>query len=251
ETVLMRARQGSGWYGLAGMRRFSLSPVWPEGEGIWIARPLLSETRAGLRAWLEGEGIGWIDDPSNANPAFERVRVRAQLSRPQTRRVLACQQGFARLRGIEDALLANWLGRDVRAAPEGFVQARFTGMPAERAARGLGVLIQCLAGRETPPRSESLQDLAARCLDPAGFRGATLGGVCLRPYRGELKLFAEPGVDQNAPAPAAVSARLTAFRRLFINSLQEFVADGGKESCLQGLVPILTSDPASVLRDLP
>ena len=251
ETVLMRARQGSGWYGLAGMRALSLSPVWPEGDGIWIARPLLTETRASLRGWLEGEGLGWIDDPSNVNPAFERVRVRSRLSSGLFQRTLACQRNFADLRRIEDAVLANWLGRDVDVMPDGIVRACLAGLTPERAARALGLLIQAIAGRETPPRTESLAGLAVRCLDPAGFRGATLGGVCLRPDRSGLTLFAEPGRGKIAPDSAAVARRITAFRRIFINSLQDFVADGGKESFLQGLVPIFTSNPVSAQRDLP
>ena len=253
ETVLMRARQGSGWYGLAGMRALSLSPVWPEGEGVWIARPLLGETREDLRTWLDGQGGGWIEDPSNTNPAFERVRVRARLaaSRALKDRTLACQQHFADLRRLEDALLANWLLRHVHIGADGTVIAHLADLPPERAARGLGVLLQCVAGRETPPRSEALLDLAARSLAVPAFRGATLGGVRLRPSWAGLKLAPEPGARQNPPSPEALTARINAFRRLFINSAQEFVAGAGKESFLQGLAPILTCNTVSIVRDLP
>lgn len=222
ETVLMRARQGSGWYGLAGMRRLSLSPVWPEGEGVWIARPLLGETREGLRDWLEGEGAAWIDDPSNTNPAFERIRVRRLLAGVEGlhARTLACQQRFARLRAVEDAFLANWL-LDVGVVTDGSATARLAGLPPERAARGLGVLLQCVAGRETPPRSESLAGLAARIAAPSGFRGATLGGVRLRPRRNGLRLSAETANGISPPDPGVLAARITAMARLFINSAQE------------------------------
>jgi tRNA(Ile)-lysidine synthase len=222
ETVLMRARQGSGWYGLAGMRRLSLSPVWPEGDGIWIARPLLGETRAALRSFLTGQGADWIDDPSNANAAFERVRVRRRLGSPGTAaRVLACQKGFARLRAVEDAFLARCMGTQVSALPDGSVVTRLAGLPPERAARALGVLIQCTGGRETPPRSESLAGLAARLSDPSGFRGATLGGVRLRPRKAGLVLSAEPANHQISLDPARVGPRITGMMRLFINSAQE------------------------------
>ena len=222
ETVLMRARQGSGWYGLAGMRALSLSPVWPEGEGVWIARPLLGETRETLRDWLEREGEAWIDDPSNINPAFERVRVRRLLAGADglLARTLACQQGFGRLRAIEDACLANWL-LGVGVVTDGSATAGLAGLPPERAARGLGVLLQCVAGRETPPRSESLASLAARISAPSGFRGATLGGVRLRPRRNGLRLSAEPASGISPTDPGVLAARITAMARLFINSAQE------------------------------
>lgn len=47
---------------------------------IWICRPFLGVRRAAIRAYLTGRGIGWVDDPSNDNEAFERVRIRKSLS---------------------------------------------------------------------------------------------------------------------------------------------------------------------------
>ncbi len=254
ETFLMRARQASGWYGLACMRGLSLSPVWPEGAGIWIARPLLGERRTHLRGWLTGQGIGWADDPSNENPAFERVRARALLSGPGdklTDRLLSCQQRFALLRAIEDAALADWLGQSVTLLPEGAAIARPEKLPPERTARALATLIQCLAGRETPPRTENLAALVARIRGAPAFQGATLGGVRFRPDRRGLKLSPERARNLNAPDCAALGQRIGAFRRLFLNSAQEIAAGSGKESFLQDVPPIFCPDTVSFVRDLP
>lgn len=46
---------------------------------IWVARPLLSVSRQSIRDLLAARGIAWIDDPSNTNPRYERVRVRRSL----------------------------------------------------------------------------------------------------------------------------------------------------------------------------
>ena len=44
---------------------------------IWVLRPFLSvRTRATIRDYLSGIGLGWIDDPSNVDRRYERVRVR-------------------------------------------------------------------------------------------------------------------------------------------------------------------------------
>lgn len=43
---------------------------------VELDRPLLSISRQVLREELRGRGIGWIDDPSNANTDYERPRVR-------------------------------------------------------------------------------------------------------------------------------------------------------------------------------
>lgn len=70
ETVAMRAARGSG-RGLAGIAPATLH----EGR-TWFVRPLLATGRAELRAFLKARGQGWIDDPSNRDRRFERVRVR-------------------------------------------------------------------------------------------------------------------------------------------------------------------------------
>ena len=49
----------------------------PKGS-LWL-RPLLGVRRAALRGWLEAEGVAWAEDPSNADPRFDRVRARAAL----------------------------------------------------------------------------------------------------------------------------------------------------------------------------
>jgi tRNA(Ile)-lysidine synthase len=58
-------------------REWSPAPVWPEGRGIFLARPLLALRRAALRDWLAAEGARWIEDPANADPRYARARARA------------------------------------------------------------------------------------------------------------------------------------------------------------------------------
>ncbi|MDF1607959.1 tRNA lysidine(34) synthetase TilS [Hoeflea sp. YIM 152468] len=47
---------------------------------MWVLRPLLTLQREDIRDFLRRAGIEWIEDPSNADPRFERVRVRAMLA---------------------------------------------------------------------------------------------------------------------------------------------------------------------------
>lgn len=73
ETVLMRLARGSGAEGLAGM-----DPVrWWQGVK-WI-RPLLGFRRTDLREWLREEGVPWIEDPSNDDTRFDRIKARQAL----------------------------------------------------------------------------------------------------------------------------------------------------------------------------
>ena len=77
ETILMRSKRGEG-YGLAGIAPATLA--FGEPLPIWFARPFLTMTRAAIRAALSLQMVDWIDDPSNVNPDFERVRVRQALA---------------------------------------------------------------------------------------------------------------------------------------------------------------------------
>ena len=70
ETVLMGLARSSGVDGLSAM------PEAKEVAGTCLLRPLLSHSREELRAYLEAQGLDWIEDPSNQNPRFERIRMR-------------------------------------------------------------------------------------------------------------------------------------------------------------------------------
>lgn len=74
ETFLMRLSREAGLEGLAGMRE-----SFESGGVLWF-RPFLSQTRAELRGYLTRQGIGWIEDPSNVNDRFDRVKARKALA---------------------------------------------------------------------------------------------------------------------------------------------------------------------------
>jgi len=73
ETFLMRLARRAGLDGLSAMsdRRNS--------NGIEWLRPLLRVRRSELRDLLTNNGIVWLDDPTNDDVRYERVRMRAAL----------------------------------------------------------------------------------------------------------------------------------------------------------------------------
>ncbi|WP_422371388.1 tRNA lysidine(34) synthetase TilS [Hoeflea sp.] len=46
---------------------------------MWVLRPLLGMSRAEIRDFLLASGANWLEDPSNFDDRFERVRVRGSL----------------------------------------------------------------------------------------------------------------------------------------------------------------------------
>lgn len=73
ETLLLQLLRGAGLDGLAGM-----PPRQPFAAGF-LARPLLDCERAAMQAFVEIQGVAWIEDPANASADFRRNRVRRQL----------------------------------------------------------------------------------------------------------------------------------------------------------------------------
>ena len=70
ETVLMRLARSAGVDGLAAM------PVRRMVNDVTLLRPLLDVTREQLRRYLRQNELSWIEDPSNHDQRFERVRIR-------------------------------------------------------------------------------------------------------------------------------------------------------------------------------
>ncbi|MEP4291920.1 MAG: tRNA lysidine(34) synthetase TilS, partial [Rhizobiaceae bacterium] len=118
ETVFMRAqraRPDSGTRGLAGMAQ------WATFNRIRLWRPLLGKRRQDLRDFLQQRQIPWIDDPSNQDPGYERIRVRkhlaGQFSKAPSIEALARLAGLAtRSRGWMNRQVADVIGKNVTAA---------------------------------------------------------------------------------------------------------------------------------------
>lgn len=193
ETFLMRARQGSHWYGLAGIRELGVSPAWPEGRGVVLVRPLLDEQRAILRDFLKIEGLTWVDDPSNLNAAFERIRMRNRLNASPSlvRRVDNIRADMARLRAAEDKKLADWLAEHVVIAPDGCVSVKVKIISRESFARALSILLQLASGGHKPPRGHAVIRLVEQILATSARQRHTLSGVVITTKKGELTLQRE------------------------------------------------------------
>jgi tRNA(Ile)-lysidine synthase len=73
ETLLLALSRGSGLPGLSGM------PAQWQRNGIRYHRPLLRVGASEIRAWLQVQGVAFIEDPTNVDERFTRNRIRARL----------------------------------------------------------------------------------------------------------------------------------------------------------------------------
>jgi tRNA(Ile)-lysidine synthase len=73
ETMLLALSRGAGLPGLAAM------PVSFQRGGMRFERPLLRVGAPDIRRWLAAQKIAFIEDPTNADVAFTRNRIRHQV----------------------------------------------------------------------------------------------------------------------------------------------------------------------------
>jgi tRNA(Ile)-lysidine synthase len=171
ETLLMRLNRGSGLSGLAGVRARGVVP----GRKLALIRPLLDWRRDELSAIVERAGVAPVEDPSNADPRFDRARIRAALAGADWLDPAAMAQSAAHLADAEETLAwAFELEWDLWVeVDEGAV--RYT--PHAPRALVLRVVERIIAGFGGEPRGGAV----ARLVDAleAG-RPGTLGGVVAR-----------------------------------------------------------------------
>jgi tRNA(Ile)-lysidine synthase len=181
ETFLIRARAGSFWHGLAGPAPRSPSPIWPEGDGLRLIRPLLGQPRAALRQTLAALGQGWIEDPSNAAERYERVRMRriaAALTHESRAAILRSMDRLAVLRAATLAGAREALGGLVEPAAAGFrlEAAGFRRLGSQIRLRLAEALVLAAGGASGPLKSDALARLVQRMEQGLG-RATTLAGA--------------------------------------------------------------------------
>jgi tRNA(Ile)-lysidine synthase len=170
EARLMRQAGGS----VPEPREWAPSPVWPEGRGLFVLRPLLDVRRADLRARLARAGETWLDDPANEDPRHPRVRARRLLSgggdpRPRAPVAMPCLD-------------------DVTIDPAGEITL---GARARRPLL-LGPGLLCASGSDRPPRRDRLERLLAR-IEAGGSFTATLAGARIECVAGVVGITREAG----------------------------------------------------------
>jgi tRNA(Ile)-lysidine synthase len=177
ETLLMRLARGAGVRGLAAMQaKRALSP------NLILLRPLLKTSHAELVGYLETRQQPWIEDPSNQNTAFDRVKVRQWLAQPpqahfSAERLAMSAQALAHADAALDWASARCFA-DMATVTDGRVMFRsrseLLALPSELIRRQLLRVMTVLRGPALPPRQEDLERLYAMLGDPL-WRGSTLG----------------------------------------------------------------------------
>lgn len=194
ETLLMRLRRGSGIDGLTGV------PALSRWAGIPVWRPFLGMPASRLRATLRAWKIKWIEDPSNADHRFERVRVREAMS--QMAAIGLTAEGLAasarrlqRARQALDATTRAFLSEHAETSEFGYGEIELASLrsaPEEIALRALSLMLETVRGLPAPYSLAGLERLTGQLRAGRG-KALTLGGCRFILQNGSLMVVREPG----------------------------------------------------------
>ncbi len=198
ETFLMRLSKGSGLSGLSGMS------LKTERKGIDIIRPLLSFTRAELRAYLQELGQDWIEDPSNESPEYTRTElghVMGHIRNLPGSSAEAIALSLKRIQRAEVALQTitetTWQDQ-VRLSPFGFISMQtdfLQSLPDEIGVRVLAKAVHVMRGAGFRVKLQELENIIEKMKAGVQEPFATLSGCQFQVRSEEFLILREPGRD--------------------------------------------------------
>lgn len=163
ETFVMRLAREAGVEGLSAMR------LAFERGGARFDRPFLSCRRQDLRAYLDGLGVRWIEDPSNEDESFDRVKARRALAALEPLGIGA-EELFRVSQNLRDA--SDGLGHAAmdfsraRVKSAGgdliFDRTALRRQPSEIVRRLLGHALMFVSSAEYPPRRDPMVGVLAQ-----------------------------------------------------------------------------------------
>ena len=211
ETLLMRLARGSGADGLAAMSERGRVHSCP------VLRPLLAVPKARLIETLRMRGLPWLEDPSNANPNFERPRIRAARNALQALGLANSQLALSARRLQRASAATTTAAEDLLATAADLHEgaygsaghAAFASAPEEVALKALRHLLRIFGGESEPARLSQIEALGAHLFAKGGDESRpamTLGGVMVDVAAPQIRLFREPGRTGLPAAPLAPGA---------------------------------------------
>lgn len=179
ETFFIRLAKSSGVDGLSAMRAMS------NRGGVVLLRPLLDFSRDEIEATNNAFSQGWIEDPSNQNERYERVKWRNAMpylaSLGLTGDVIV--KAAAKQAAVSEflkSLESEFYSAYTQLNPFGFVSVdrqAFVKLHKELAVRILKRLLMTVgatSASDYPPKSESIADLYTKIITDNLGGGATL-----------------------------------------------------------------------------
>tara|TARA_B100000902_G_scaffold79042_1_gene83756 strand:- start:198 stop:1085 length:888 start_codon:yes stop_codon:yes gene_type:complete len=181
ETILMRFTRGSGVDGLVGMKKIL------KFKGICWYRPLLETSRDDLRNFLIIKNIKWIEDPTNKDRKYLRVKARDVISQLQqfgidTNLLINTSKRMENAKAVLNDVATEAFNKYVTLKKWGDVEVNkeiFSSFREDTFLRILAGIIRGISGSIYRPRYKDLLNFTDAILDK-NFKARTLSGVLVR-----------------------------------------------------------------------
>ena len=201
ETFLLQALRGAGVGGLSAM------PVTAQRDGLTWVRPWLQHPPEALAAYARRHRLGWVEDPSNADPRFARSRLRREVwpgleaAFPGAAAALGDAARWSQDAAENLAALAQSDLALISPRPD---CVRLTDWVALAPSRGRNALRHWLHGLTgTWPRAALLRRLDEELRQPRPAAASwVLPNARLGCYRGQLQFLPDPAVAAPPLAPS-------------------------------------------------
>ena len=193
ENFYIRLIRGSGIKGLT-----SLQNVSELNKDFYILRPLLYFKKEELLNLTKKIYSTWIEDPSNLNEKFLRVRIRKMQSKLQKegfdpKRVLKTIENLNTAKNSLDFYISKSEKKYLIFYKEGYATLKSTIFKNEAPEVIFRVIIKAIhfvSGEYYPPRSDSLKILIKNFLSKK-FKSSTLGGCLIEKNSNTISFFRE------------------------------------------------------------
>lgn len=188
ETFLLNLTRGSGVYGLSGINEIK------KRDGITIIRPMLAFTKNEIKEFLTTNNIKWIEDPSNNDEKFKRVKIRKLKSvfeelELTTDRIKNTIENMKLSRELYEFYINKCFEKSVKNV-DGNIQILVKEMfqfPKAIVLKVLGIVIKNMTNNDYPPRFKNIVLLYEKMKLGSNFK-ATLNHLIII-YKNEIIYF--------------------------------------------------------------
>ena len=193
ENFYIRLIRGSGIKGLT-----SLQHIFEYNKNFYLLRPLLNLNKEELSSVTKKSYSSWIEDPSNKNDKFLRVRIRKMQTKLQKegfdpKRIIKTIENLNTAKDSLDFYIFKSEKKYLNFYKEGYATLKssiFNNEAQEVIFRVIIKAIHFISGEYYPPRSDSLKSLMKN-LSVKSFKSSTLGGCLIEKNKNIISFFRE------------------------------------------------------------
>ena len=193
ENFIIRLEHGSGLYGLSGIQQKT------KINQVKVIRPLLNLDKNQLKDFLNSKNIEWVEDPSNENEKYARVKARNFLkSSPHLiKKLINASNNLNNAREAIEFYVDKFFKENVTINDQNavFDFDIFNQQPQEIRFRVLDLILHRVIGIEQKIRGERINNLLHKIILGKDFTASTLGKCLIKRKKNQIIITPENNIN--------------------------------------------------------